>query len=157
MNIDSIKDRLYSYNSAKTQIEILKRRIEALENESDIKAIDYSRERTGKTNKVYDPTEDAAIHNIELTRRLEQQIILLELEVKEIDIAFNVLDDKEKDVLIKRYFERQPWLEIALDMDYSEGYCRKIEGKALNKLGSVLWELPPFNLSERKKYEMANE
>ncbi len=157
MNVDSIKDRLHSYNSAKTQVKILKRRIEALENESNIKAIDYSRERTGKTNKVYDPTEDAAIHNIELMKKLEQQIVLLELEIQEIDIAFNVLDDIEKEVLTKRYFERQPWLKIALDMNYSESYCRKIEGKALNKLGSVLWELPPFNLSERKKYKMANE
>lgn len=88
-------------------------------------------------NRNLDPLASALIKAMELedeVQTLNKQLILLKGE------AMDMIIQLEKDyqiVLIKRYFEKLSWGEIAIAMYYTERWIYKLHGKALIEMDKL--------------------
>ena len=88
-------------------------------------------------NRQLEPMAEALMKAVEL----EEEIKALEYELtqKRADVI-DLISKLEKDyqiVLIKRYFEKKSWGEIAASMYYTERWIYKMHGTALKKLDEL--------------------
>lgn len=130
---------LSNYNATKAHIDKLKR---------DIENIDYigvsasSTEEPGsKTNKFHSIVENEVISREKFIEKITKEIKKLELEVKNIDEAYKILNDKEKKIIKLKYFETNDneWFKIAWRVGYSESHCKFIRRQAIKKMSKVIY------------------
>lgn len=87
----------------------------------------------GKTSNIYKSTEEVATKNI----HNEQKIMEMFNEVND---ALNKLDDKEKEIIRRRYLESDDIFdyEVYNDLNLSERKYYRVKAKAIIKLAIIL-------------------
>lgn len=125
---------LENYNTLKVNVENMKLELKEIENESGLRAITYEQECVSKTNKITSITEETAIKNIEYSDLLKRRLDITESKLKRIDNALNQLDDLEREIVVRRDIEREPWYTITCDMAWSPRTVSRMRRKALDKL-----------------------
>lgn len=98
-------------------------------------------------NRLYSPVESEAIRN-ELNRKQAEELIkiakseknLLEMEIRKLDIAFNILSPKEMFLIECKYYENLDWCDI--EISYNKNFNKELTQKRLqNKLSNIKTKL----------------
>lgn len=132
-----IEKILYNYKLIKSSIDNNKLILENLEVVDGVKAITHG-EVSSKTNKFNSIVENATIDNIERKEKLEKKIATDELTIKLIDNTLKALPEVERKILEMFYIENIDWWKVALEVAYSEGWCKEKRRSAINKIVSFL-------------------
>lgn len=126
--IDKIKD----YRNLKAEIDRLKIELEEIEDVS-LKAVQY-REKLSPTNNLTSSVEDQIFKTEKKKKEIECSIRCKERELRKIDNAFTVLDDREVDVIKLKYIDGKSWETVCYKLDRSYSRAKQIEQKALDKI-----------------------
>ncbi|RKD22442.1 phage transcriptional activator, RinA family [Caminicella sporogenes DSM 14501] len=129
---------LYNYKFLKISIENMETELKELE-PVGATAINYENEKTGITYKINKTVENEALHIISQKEILKNRIEKTKRLVNRIEKALETLNDSERKIIEKRYFETKQWFEIAYEAKYSEFWCREIKNRAINKLAVALF------------------
>lgn len=129
--------KLYSYIENKTDIELLKSKLEQIELDISLtsSAMSLAPSRTFKNDSSIE--RDVIKKEIE-EERIKREIRLKELEVKRVDIYLESLKELERDVIELRYLKMKSWIAISLELNYSRSHLRKIRNKAINQFAETL-------------------
>lgn len=133
-----IDELLKAYNGLKNDLKESERLLELNQYESGLSAIDYSRERVGKTNKKYSITEMTAIHNIDQKKRLESRIKVHKMQLNIIENAISYLPKDESQVITLYYINGLTLEQIGERMGKSSGYANSKRKEGLRKLSNML-------------------
>ena len=126
--IEKIKD----YRNLRAEIDRLKIELEELEDVS-LKAVQY-REKLSPTNKVTSSVEDQVIKTEKKINEIKCSIRCKERELRKIDNALTVLDEREVDVLKLKYIEGKSWETVCYKLYRSYSRAKQIEQKAVDKI-----------------------
>lgn len=102
-------------------------------------SIDYSKERSGPTNKINSTVEDEVIRKEHAVERLKRKKRMLEIRELKLENALGSLEDRDRSIIEKKYFNGQTNKEIASKMYISEQYFCKINKKIINKIVSIMF------------------
>lgn len=133
-----VKNMLFNYSILVSNIKIIEMEINIIKKNEGKINIDYS-EKTGNTYKISKPTEDTAVSNILILEELELKKELGESNLKRIDIAIDSLEPTEKKIIELKYKESKQWWEVANDVKCSEGHCRRLRDRAINKISMAIF------------------
>ncbi|WBW97581.1 sigma factor-like helix-turn-helix DNA-binding protein [Oceanirhabdus sp. W0125-5] len=130
--IEKIKD----YRNLRAEIDRLKIELEELQDAS-LKAVQY-REKLSPTNKITSAVEEQVIKTEKKISEIKCTIRCKERELRKIDNALTVLDEREVDVLKLKYIEGKSWETVCYKLDRSYSRAKQIERKALEKIGHLI-------------------
>mgnify|MGYP001015045755 CR=1 FL=1 len=133
-----IEGLLKAYNGLKNDLKESERLLELNRYESGLSAIDYSRERVGKTNKKYSITEMTAIHNIDQREVLESRIKVHKMQLSIIENAISYLPKDESQVITLYYIKGLTHEQIGERMGKSSGHASRKRREGLRKLSNML-------------------
>lgn len=111
-NYKRVEAMLYSYKKTKAEIKILMRELEILQNEVIEKAQD--------------------------TQELENEIRLKEIEIKNIDDALSILNEREIYIIKEYYINNRLLKVIADEIHVNENYASELKHKIINKLTNII-------------------
>lgn len=138
MTRQEVRDELKKYKSAKTRYMRTKRELEELETLIESVSVDYSKPRVKST-----PKNDNLANSVDRLYRLHRQIV--DDGNDAIDAIFyvtglidKVIDEKQKDILHRRYVDLDYWEGIARDTNYSIARVHQIETKGLDAIKRIL-------------------
>ena len=135
--IKEVESILEGYGDLVEDIELIKDKIEELEEEyRGCGAIGYE-EASGVTNKFNSSVENEIMVKENRKRELISKLRECERLKKRIDKAVNSLTGVDREVIELKYINKRliGWKEIAYTVDYSESHCRKrIKPRALKHM-----------------------
>ncbi|EJT6481031.1 DUF722 domain-containing protein [Clostridium perfringens] len=135
--IKEVENILKGYGDLIEDIELIKDKIEELEEEYiGCGAIGYD-EFGGATNKFNSSVENEVVSKENRKRELVSKLKEFERLKKRIDKAVNSLVGVDREVIELKYINKRliGWKEIAYTVDYSESHCRKrIKPRALKHM-----------------------
>lgn len=135
--IKEVENILKGYGELVEDIELIKDKIEELEDEyQGCGAIGYD-ETTAATNKFNSTVENEVVAKEKRIKELNVRLVELKRLKKRIDKAVNSLKGVDKEVIELKYINKRliGWKEIAYTVDYSESHCRKgIKTRALKHM-----------------------
>ncbi|MGL5440306.1 MAG: sigma factor-like helix-turn-helix DNA-binding protein [Filifactoraceae bacterium] len=102
-------------------------------------SIDYSKERSGPTNKINSSIEDEVIRKEHVINKLKKRKKFLEIREMKLENALGSLDDRDRSIIEKKYFNGQTNKEIACKMYISEPYFCKINKKIINRMVNIMF------------------
>ena len=111
-NYKRVEAMLYNYKKTKAEIKILMRELEILQNEVIEKAQD--------------------------TQELENKIRLKEIEIKNIDDALSILNEREIYIIKEYYINNRLLKVIADEIHVNENYASELKRNIINKLTSMI-------------------
>lgn len=120
---------LMQYNIMKAEL-INKQKVYKSKSKNIGSAVNYSSERSGKTNRIVSETETLAIYLAEYKIDIDDLTLLLEI----IDTALNGLTEKERNIVTLKYIDGKPWWKVADELNLSEKWCKIIKKEAYMKL-----------------------
>lgn len=130
-----INTMLCNYKGNLAQIKNMKLECE----EYDIlKAISYN-EGIQKGNDFYSSVENAVIGMDGKKKDLLKRIKNKENEISKIDNAIEVLNEREKYLIEKYYFEGIPIKIISINMGLDQTYVSALKGKILKKMQNLIF------------------
>ncbi len=144
MNCNEIRFYLHNYDRLKKEIENLKESLTEYRkmNISGMKAQVITDMPT--THNNVSQTELMALTRIDYIRDLENEIDSKMRLVRAIESVYFYLQEPARTIFEMRYFIspkpadiRKPnynWLQIAMEVKYSEDYCKEIDGKVVRKI-----------------------
>lgn len=106
-------------------------------------AIRYDKDRV-QTSPVGDRLTDIVANIIESTEELKAEIRTLqrlELEARQYLIQLSECHER---VLSLHYLDGLSWSQVAVKLNYDDGYIYEVKNKALDELGKVLKESEPI-------------
>lgn len=132
MTRDEVRRRLKGYREAKRRYESAARELEEL-NAMIMPAMDYSKHKVkgGKRSDMADLVADIAkLHEqLEIEMRTAiSEMIKVKTIIKKID------NERDNELLSRRYISCQLWEEIAEDMNIERRYVFRLHNKALDEL-----------------------
>ena len=137
-NYKRVEAMLYNYKKTKAEIKILIRELEILENDyRGTGAISYD-EKTQATNKFNSSVENEVINKTKEVYKLENEIRLKEIEIKNIDDALSILDEREIYIIKEYYINNRLLKVIADEIHVNENYASELKHKIINKLTSMI-------------------
>lgn len=137
-NYKRVEAMLYNYKKTKAEIKILIRELEILENDyRGTGAISYD-EKTQATNKFNSTVENEVINKTKEVYKLENEIRLKEIEIKNIDDALSILDEREIYIIKEYYINNRLLKVIADEIHVNENYASELKHKIINKLTSMI-------------------
>lgn len=137
-NYKRVEAMLYNYKKTKAEIKILIRELEILENDyRGAGAISYD-EKTQATNKFNSTVENEVISKTKEVYKLENEIRLKEIEIKNIDDALSILNEREIYIIKEYYINNRLLKVIADEIHVNENYASELKHKIINKLTSMI-------------------
>ena len=137
-NYKRVEAMLYNYKKTKAEIKILIRELEILENDyRGAGAISYD-EKTQATNKFNSTVENEVINKTKEVYKLENEIRLKEIEIKNIDDALSILNEREIYIIKEYYINNRLLKVIADEIHVNENYASELKHKIINKLTSII-------------------
>lgn len=130
---NNVEVEFNSYHIYVADLENYKLELEVLDNSYELGAINYS-ETSSKTNKITSVVENKIMNKEKKERYLKCKIRELELKIKKIENAMNVLSDDEKEVMENVYFKRLKNDMTAYKMHVDVTTVYRIKKRALNKM-----------------------
>ncbi|NFH81737.1 hypothetical protein FDA09_16615 [Clostridium botulinum] len=103
-----------------------------------VNAIGYE-ERSSPTHKFNSNVENEVINRSFDFEVIEKNIIYYENQIKEIEIALDMLTERERFIIEKKYFDKIKNIDIALDLDLTEEYVCDLKRGIVNKLSDILF------------------
>ena len=124
-----LKNRLFKHKENKTRLESKQLKLENLDYKTNIinSEIKGSSDTNSKVEKYVLEKE-----------RLEKEIKELSFNVREIDIALNILTKKEYNIIELRYFEGYKPSEVYNRLHMSESTFWRVHNKVLSKIEKVI-------------------
>lgn len=107
----------------------------------DIKAytgMTYDEPRSGVTYKINRPVERAAINIEEQLFKIKAEITNIDTTLFGIELAMIELDENEKKVIERRYFDKKTFKQIAVEMGFSRSQVYRIKDEALDTMTEAL-------------------
>lgn len=126
---------LYKLNALKQRIKNLERMYQEEQTRAEGDGIDYSKDKLCQTYKFNSQTENIAMSLAQIHMTIES----LTNRVKMLEDSMLILNDIEQEILKLKYFDNEPWFNIAYKVQYSEQHSRRIRRNAVNKLAVVLF------------------
>ena len=137
-NYKRVEAMLYNYKKTKAEIKILIRELEILENDyRGAGAISYD-EKTQATNKFNSTVENEVINKTKEVYKLENEIRLKEIEIKNIDDALSILNEREIYIIKEYYINNRLLKVIADEIHVNENYASELKRNIINKLTSMI-------------------
>ena len=137
-NYKRVEAMLYNYKKTKAEIKILMRELEILENDyRGARAISYD-EKTQATNKLNSTVENEVINKTKEVYKLENEIRLKEIEIKNIDDALSILNEREIYIIKEYYINNRLLKVIADEIHVNENYASELKRNIINKLTSMI-------------------
>ncbi|WP_072991584.1 hypothetical protein [Clostridium cavendishii] len=135
-----VENMLYNYKNTKIEIENMYLDLEILENDyKGIGAISYE-EKTGPTNSFNSSVENEVVKRDEKILRLRKKIRLKEIEIIKINNVLEALNEKEKEFIKYKYFEKYTHSKISEVIYISFDYINEYRIKIINKISSYFQE-----------------
>ena len=132
MNAKEAESRVIKYTFLKTKIIYYNKKIQLINNElRSITSTSFEEIKNRDTNDKKEKLIDKKI-------MLEKEIKNMELESKFIEEAINVLDKRDKEIIIDFYVHKLSINVIAQKQRYSSVRIRQLKQIALEKLGKYL-------------------
>lgn len=133
-----IEELLREYPTLKSKINI---RLITYSTFYSLKAVNYNKDKIGKTNKIYSEVEDFVIRAIG-----EDSIIWKMIKKRDIiTAALECLTEEEYKIVELLYFENKTQIEAGFELKLSESTIRKRKKEILDKLEDVgilkAWEI----------------
>lgn len=129
---------LYKLNSLKVYVEKLKDEYAELEEIAEGKAVEYDQDKLCETYAFVSATENIALEMWKKATKIKH----LNNRIAVLEKAMEILNNTEKQILKLKYFENQPWFNIAYQVQYSESHCKRIRNRAIRKLSIALFGDP---------------
>lgn len=143
-NRKSIEKELYNYPLIDGAIRRIDIDIEQAQNDISIGGMSYEF-KGSPTNKISSMVESDVIRREECGQsdyvtKLQHERNKLIFKKKKIDNALTCLSDTEHELVKLRYFNRnQPtWINVSMELGYSEKHCKTIRNKAIDKIAMIL-------------------
>lgn len=104
--------------------------IETLKNMPDTSAhaIDYSKPKSGKTNKIVSSVESIVLDGERREAKileLQNKLIRVNIINQEIDMILASMTEDYSKILKLRYIKGLTWVQVSFWLDYSDSYIRK--------------------------------
>ncbi len=117
------------------ELQILKLEYQIDNSDSDnLKSMNYNGIKTSPTNSIPRPTENQAIHNIEVEERNSRLINKYKKLINIMDKSLELLPELQKGVIIKNIIEKKSFYVVCMELHISNSYAKKIKIKAVNNL-----------------------
>lgn len=131
------KEFLSRYSSCERRIEVKEEKIRELKDRAVSISISF-REKV-QTNKQIHGTEKIISLYMDMQTKLEEEILELSKIATQIaKVVEKIDDDDQKEILERRYINRQGFPKISEEMYISERQIFRIHGKALEKVDEYL-------------------
>lgn len=137
MDKDRIEEILSNYNALKKRVEILKDDLESIE-AYGVSALSFAQVNGGNTNKIARPTEEQAMDISEIKESIEQEIDLLEQQIKIIDKALEGLNNLEKEVVRQKIIKNEPYFRICGNLKISESHAKRVKKNGIESIADIL-------------------
>lgn len=129
LNYEETKGMLEDYKKTKVQIEILKQ---------DLKCI----QETGHSSIKFDIKDMLSKNNKTDIKKskddIEKTIFILENKLLIIDKAIGTLNKLQKDIIIKKVINDEPYYKVCGELFIGERYARKLQKQAILKVQEVI-------------------
>ena len=133
-----VESMLYNYKNTLAKIKKLKRDLEIIENDyRGIGSISYD-EKTQPTNKFNSEVENEIIKRAEDIQKLKNRIRLKEIEIENINDAYESLLDTEQIITKERYFNNKSNKYVASILNVTEQTSCDYKNKLITKLIPLL-------------------
>lgn len=134
----SVEYMLYNYKNTIAEIKKLKRDLEIIENDyRGVGSIGYE-EKAGPTNAFSSSVENEVIKRAENIQRLKNKIRLKEIEIENINDAYDSLSENEQILIKERYFNNKSNKYVASILNVTEQTSCDYKNKLINKLIPLL-------------------
>lgn len=134
----SVEYMLYNYKNTIAEIKKLKRDLEIIENDyRGVGSIGYE-EKAGPTNAFSSSVENEVIKRAENIQRLKNKIRLKEIEIENINDAYDSLSENEQILIKDRYFNNKSNKYVASILNVTEQTSCDYKNKLINKLIPLL-------------------
>lgn len=71
-------------------------------------------------------------------RRLECERVKMANYLRRVDRALSILTEQEREIVRAKYIDGSTWVKVALSVGYSEGGCRRIARRAVERIAPVM-------------------
>lgn len=133
-----VEAMLYNYKNTVAEIKKLKRDLEILENDyRGVGSIGYD-EKSGPTNAFSSNVENEVIKREQKIQKLKSKIRLKEIDIENIDDAYESLLDLERIIIKERYFNKHTNKYVASVLNITEQTSCDYKNKLINKLIPLL-------------------
>lgn len=133
-----VEAMLYNYKNTVAEIKKLKRDLEILENDyRGVGSIGYD-EKSGPTNAFSSSVENEVIKREQKIQKLKSKIRLKEIDIENIDDAYESLLDLERIIIKERYFNKHTNKYVASVLNITEQTSCDYKNKLINKLIPLL-------------------
>lgn len=126
---------LYKLNALKQRIKNLEKMYQEEESRSEGDSIDYSKDKLCQTYKFNSQTENIAMSLAQIHMTKETLVSRINM----LEDSMMILNDIEREVIKLKYFDNEPWFNIAYKVQYSERQARNIRTNAVKKLAAALF------------------
>lgn len=129
---------LYSYKLMRAEIKNISLEIEELENEyQGCGGMSYE-EKSAPTNKFNSAVENEMIARRYKPEQLEKRKHKLEVQVKKIDNALEILTPREYDIITRIYFDKLSYSDISIKIDLTQDYIGDLKRDILGKISGLI-------------------
>jgi DNA-directed RNA polymerase specialized sigma subunit len=131
---------LFNYENIKAEIDIIDIEIEEIREEiNGVSGMNYN-EKSTPTNAFNSSVENELLKKEKEINRLLKEKNSKERLVKKIDRAISKgLDEKEREIIKARCFERKSWDRVSQIVNIDGDYCCKIKKAAIEKISKMIW------------------
>lgn len=130
------EELLYSYKTLVAEVKNLDIEISELEY-IGCSGISYE-ERTQSTNKFNSSVENETISRVEEINRLKDMKFKKENIVNKINNALESLDERSREIIKLKYFERVNNYKIAKKLDITEIWLCTLKNEAISKVSNLI-------------------
>lgn len=136
--MDYVKRQLDNYMLNVTKVKNLDIEIEILkEDYQGTGSIDYSKERSGPTNKITSVVEMEAISREEKIELLEKARRKWAIEVERVDNWLDMLNPLDQEIIRLRHFKGLVWNDIESKVNMTREHAQLRRRRALEKICQV--------------------
>jgi RNA polymerase sigma factor (sigma-70 family) len=129
---------LYNYNAMHAEIRNIDLEIEELQNEYNGPAPISYEEKSTLTNKFNSNVENEVINKDFKPGQLEKRKHKLEIQIKKIDNALNILDPRSLEIIKLRYFYKINNRDIAEKLNLTEEWICKLKNNIINRISNLI-------------------
>lgn len=135
----AVEAMLYNYKAMHAEIKNIDLEILELENEyNGCSSISYE-EKAAPTNKFNSTVENEIVNRTYKPGELEKKKHKLEVQIKKIDNALEILTEDEMNIIKLRYFDKLQFKVICQRVCMNEVYCIQYKSKIINKLINLIF------------------
>lgn len=131
---------LCDYKSDRSYLEMWKRNLEIVKNDVEgVRAVDYSADKISPTHKFNSNVENEVIKKSHVYDLCKQRINEYADKVFTVENALNMLTDRERIIIERRYFDRAKNIDIALELSLTEEYVCELKRGIVQRLSDIIF------------------